>query len=180
MYTLIKHQFIVLLCLWGFTYAQNSLPVSPDYFDISQMNEKLTEALNIYRAKKNISPLLPNIELSSAACTHSNEMMRLNFFSHINNRNKSLKTFENRAQNSGYNNYIYLGENIYYSKQYFDSKFTIDDLVDETIRKLAASAIHNKNMLNSRYQEAGVCVAVKISSDKTYYEFYVTQMFGAR
>lgn len=107
-------------------------------------------------------------------------MIRLNFFSHINNRNKSLKTFESRAQKSGYDNYSYLGENIYYSKQYFDSNLTIDDLVKEIIENLAASAVHNKTMLNKLYQETGVCVAVKISSDNTYYDLYVTQMFGAR
>lgn len=180
MYTLLKYQFIVSISLFGFTYTQNSQPVSLNYFDISQMNEKLIQALNFYRVQKSISPLSPNKELSNASCIHSNEMVRLNFFSHINNRNKGLKTFESRAQKSGYDNYSYLGENIYYSKQYFDSKFTIDNLVDESIRKLAASATHNNTMLSTLYQETGVCVAVKISSDKKYYEFYVTQMFGSR
>lgn len=145
-----------------------------------KINERIFELLNQYRILNGKNTLAKNNKLANGACLHSSEMVKHNFFSHTNTNNKTLKTFEDRAELAGYTNNILLGENIYYSKYYFDEALTIDDIANEVIIDLANSASHNKIMLESGFKEVGICLLIKISSKDDSYECYVTQMFGVR
>lgn len=151
-----------------------------DMLDSEILVSRIYDLLNMYRIQNGVGKLNTNKKLENGACLHSSEMVKYNFFSHTNSKNKTLRTFEGRASAAGYTNHKGLGENIYYSKFFFDDTITLDDIAIEVIEELASSASHNKIMLERRFEEIGVCVVFKFSSKDDSYECYVTQMFGVR
>jgi uncharacterized protein YkwD len=144
------------------------------------LNNRIIELVNEYRISKGLNTLIKNDELEKGACLHSSEMIKYNFFSHTNKQNKALKTFEDRAEKGGYKNNKGLGENIFYSKYYFDESISLEDIAQEAMTDLANSPSHNRIMLESRFKDVGVCVVFKISTKDNSYTCYLTQMFGVR
>jgi uncharacterized protein YkwD len=173
---------IVIFCLVisGISSAQSSIFSKENLPDETILGQKAMEALNDYRKKKNKTVLKPNEALQEAACIHSKQMAAYNFFSHINNKTNKYRTLENRTDAAGYRNFKYLGENIFFGTYSFDLQLTYDDLVKDAMKTLIQSPTHNKNMLESRITEAGICVKAVLAKDKKSFDLYLTQVFGSR
>ena len=117
-----------------------------------------------------------NSELYASAYEHSYDLATSNTFSHYgsgttsdvtgsNNEEKSY--FIDRIEANGYSNYTIIGENI------AGGHTTIEDAVEAWI----ASPAHCTNLMNSKFTEVGVAIAVDESSD---YGIYWTQNFGSK
>jgi len=133
---------------------------------------------NRYRSKKGKNNLQDNDLLRKASCIHSEQMKQHNFFSHINNKNKKYRTAEDRANEAGYK-FSFLAENIFYGSYSFQAEHTYQYLIDDILKTFYESPPHNKNLLDNRVTQSGICAVVKINSSKNSYQIYLTHLLGS-
>ena len=117
-----------------------------------------------------------NSELYDSAYEHSYDLATSNTFSHygsgtasdVTGSNNSEKSyFIDRIEANGYTNYKVIGENI------AGGQTSIESAVEAWI----TSPAHCANLMNSKFTEVGVAVAVDGNSE---YGIYWTQSFGAK
>ena len=117
-----------------------------------------------------------NNELYASAYEHSYDLATSNTFSHYgsgtlsdttgsNNGKKSY--FIDRIEANGYSNYRIIGENIAGGHT----------TIKATVNAWITSPAHCANLMNSKFTEVGVAVAVDESSE---YGIYWTQNFGSK
>lgn len=118
--------------------------------------------LNQQRASKGLSALVWNDDVARIARMHSENMAKYKFFSHTGLDGTMVN---DRADKCGVHRWKAIGENIAYNRGY-------DKPADFAVERWMLSTGHRENILNDRWQESAVGVAV--GADGSY---YFTQVF---
>ncbi len=140
-------------------------------FDIPTINqisefERITFALiNQKRQERGLQPLMWSEELAKIARMHSENMAKFDFFGH---RGLDGKMVNDRADSLGLTKWTAMGENIAFNRGY-------QNPLECAVEKWMESVGHRENLLNSRWKESGIGIAVTNSGT-----FYFTQVFLKR
>ena len=128
--------------------------------------EKMTFALiNQKRAEEGLEPLTWNDEVARIARLHSDNMVKFKFFSH---KGMDGKNVDGRADSIGLTRWTAMGENIAYNRGF-------QNPVKTAVEKWLLSPSHRENLLNSRWTESAIGIAV--TDEGTY---FFTQVFLKR
>lgn len=131
----------------------------------SQLEHQAFDVLNLKRAEKGLPALAWSEDMAKVARSHSQEMAQFKFFSHAG-RNGSM--VDDRADILGFKKWKAIGENIAYNRGY-------EKPAEFACERWMQSISHRENILNPRWKEAGIGVA--ITADGTY---YFTEVFIVR
>jgi uncharacterized protein YkwD len=123
------------------------------------------DLLNDLRLEKGLSRLQWSDEVAAIARAHSEDMARVNFFSH---RGADGSMVDDRAERFGLKTWRAIGENIAYLRGFADPARI-------AVEKWLESTSHRHNALDPQWRESAIGVAVGI--DGTY---FFTQVFLAR
>ncbi len=129
------------------------------------LEHKAFDLLNEKRIANGLTPLKWNEEMAKIARYHSENMARGNYFSHTEADGSMVN---NRADLFGISNWKSIGENIAFNRGFSKP-------ADSACEQWMQSPAHRENILDQRWKEAGIGVA--IASDGTY---YFTQVFILR
>ena len=121
--------------------------------------------LNAQRAAKNLPALEWDEDVAKIARMHSESMAKYKFFSHTGLDGTMVN---DRADLCGVSRWKAIGENIAFNRGY-------DKPADFAVERWMQSVSHRENILNNRWKESAVGVA--IADDGSY---YFTQVFLAR
>ncbi|HSK73011.1 MAG TPA: CAP domain-containing protein [Pyrinomonadaceae bacterium] len=147
------------------TEQPNSLPSIKKPVTTFDLERKAFELLNRQRAENNLSPLVWSDDVAKIARVHSENMAKHKFFSH---QGLDGTMVNDRADSLGISKWRSIGENIAYNLGY-------QNPVEFAVERWMSSPSHRGNILNNRWQESAVGVA--ISKDGAY---YFTQVFLLR
>lgn len=125
--------------------------------------EKIVQLTNQVRAKNGLPALTAVTTLNSVATEHSQEMLELDYFSHMS---PVAGKVGDRLKRAGVR-WTACAENIYRSEGY-----PLDEVAAETVDAWVRSPGHYKNMLGTNYTHIGVGVVYKND------EAVVTQVFA--
>ena len=125
---------------------------------------RVLELTNVQRAKAGLPPLSFEERLNSSARWKAADMAKRNYFDHADGRGRD---FIDRANDFGYRDWHYLGENIAAGQS----------SPEEVVAEWMASPGHRKNILKREYREIGIAYATEPHSE---YGRYWVQEFGAR
>lgn len=134
-------------------------------FSSIDLEKQAFALLNQQRAEKGLPPLVWNDDIARVARMHSENMAKYKFFSHTGLDGSMVN---DRADKCGVSKWRAIGENIAYNRGY-------DKPADFAVERWMQSVPHRENILNDRWQESAVGVA--ISNDGSY---YFTQVFLVR
>lgn len=123
------------------------------------------ELLNAQRAAKNLPALQWDEDVAKIARMHSENMAKYKFFSHTGLDGTMVN---DRADLCGVSRWKAIGENIAFNRGY-------DKPADFAVERWMKSVSHRDNILNDRWKQSAVGVAV--ADDGSY---YFTQVFLAR
>ncbi len=126
--------------------------------------EKVLELTNKEREKAGLRPLALEQKLSSSASWKASDMADRDYFDHADGNGKD---FVDRAEQFGYSDWTYLGENIAAGQA----------TPEEVVQEWMASPGHRKNILKPQYREIGIGFT---SEGHGAYKSYWVQEFGAR
>jgi uncharacterized protein YkwD len=121
--------------------------------------------LNQKRAENNLKPLEWSEEVAKIARNHSQNMAKYKFFNH---RGVDGLMVDERADAFGIGKWRAIGENIAFNQGY-------QNPVEFAVQRWMMSPTHRDNILNNRWQESAVGVAVGDNG-----AFYFTQVFLLR
>ncbi len=143
---------------------------SSDYFDFAvnsnfKLEREAFELINQQRAKLNLKSLTWSDEVAKIARTHSENMANFNFFSHSDLNGLRV---DDRADIFGVRKWRAIGENIAYNRGY-------ENPAEFAVERWMKSVSHRENLLNSRWKESGIGIAV--TKNGTY---YFTEVFLLR
>jgi uncharacterized protein YkwD len=130
-----------------------------------KLEEEVFKILNQKRIEKGLEPLRWNEDLARIARSHSENMAKFRFFSHVD---MNKHTVAGRVKSFGIKDWKAIGENIGFARN-------LDSPAISLCEMWMKSETHRKNILDSRYDETGIGVA--IAEDGTY---YFTQIFMRR
>jgi len=143
---------LITFVLFGATIQVAYSETSEEFYMLSLINKE--------RQAQGLPTLSMNSALSSAAKSHSQDMINRSYFNHIN---PDGLTPSDRARNSGYN-FIALGENICGNPS-----------IDAGHTSLMNSIAHRNNILNPSFKEVGIGIV-----DGGPYGKMITQLFGTQ
>ncbi len=144
--------------------------------DLSAVERKVHELVNIERQKNGLMPLNWDNELSKIARKHSQDMLKNNFFAHINlngqdptERGKLAGYYCHKDYGSYYTEGI--AENIAYDWTYGMIWYTdgvetsrewrsSDEIAENAVNGWMNSPGHRKNILTSTYDKEGIGIAI--------------------
>lgn len=129
---------------------------------LAALEKQAFELLNRIRAAIGLEPLRWNDDLARVARIHSENMARYEFFSHTGLDGSLVN---NRADALGIKHWHSIGENIAFIRGFSNP-------VEAACEKWMLSPSHKENILDKRWKEAGIGVA--IAADGTY---FFTQVF---
>jgi uncharacterized protein YkwD len=135
---------------------------APTVFDLERLAFQL---INEKRAEQGLEALEWNEDIARMARLHSNDMAQNKFFSHSGNDGSMV---DDRADRSGIKRWRAIGENIAYNRGYKNP-------CEFAVEKWMLSPSHKKNLLDTRWKESAIGVAV--AADGSY---YFTQVFLLR
>ena len=121
--------------------------------------------LNSQRAAKSLPALVWNDDIARIARMHSENMAKYKFFSHTGLDGKMVN---DRADLFGVSRWKAIGENIAYNRGY-------EKPADFAVERWMQSSSHRENILNDRWKESAVGVAISNEG-----AFYFTQVFLVR
>lgn len=132
---------------------------------ISKTEIQVFELINEKRKENGLPAIEWSEDMAKIARLHSENMAKFNFFSHT-----GLDGFmvNDRADALGISNWKAIGENIAYNRGY-------QNPAEFACERWMMSSTHRENILNRRWKQSGIGVAV--TSDGTY---YFTQVFVLR
>jgi len=130
-----------------------------------QLEKKAFNLINQKRTEKGLSRLIWSKRMAELAREHSENMARHSFFSHTGLNGRRI---DRRANDFGLTNWRSIGENIAYNKGFSKP-------AEFAVERWMISDGHRRNLLNSRWKESGVGIAV--TEDGTY---FFTQIFMVR
>jgi uncharacterized protein YkwD len=132
---------------------------------VSELEKLAFELINKERAAKGLDALVWKDDLASVARLHSQNMADGNFFNH---RGQDGSMVNDRANSLGIKRWQAIGENIAFNQGYENpAEFAVECWME--------SVSHRENLLNKRWQETGIGIAV--ASNGAY---YFTQIFLER
>ena len=131
----------------------------------NQIEKRAFELTNAARERTGLPPLVWASELRAMARAHSENMVRLGFFSHVTPDGSRMT---DRARAAGVQHFRALGENIAYNQGY-------DDPGGFAVENWMLSPGHRANILNPEFQESAI--GVFVAADGTV---YLTQEFIRR
>jgi uncharacterized protein YkwD len=146
---------------------------------VSDLEHKIYELINSERQARNLKKLVFDERLSNIARAHSQDMVKRDFFNHINPDGRGPR---DRLRLAGYKCPKGVGENIFQNNLY--SRVTtsgnrksydwnsLDQIADTTVKGWMHSSGHRQNILQRSYVMTGVGVA--IAGDG---QVYITQLF---
>lgn len=120
------------------------------------------DEINEQRMAIGLQPLIWSDEAAKVARMHSENMANFKFFSH---EGLDGRLVNDRADAMGMNKWRAIGENIAYNRGY---KNPIEFAVESWMK----SNGHRENILNGRWKEAGIGIAITAEGD-----YYFTQVF---
>jgi uncharacterized protein YkwD len=139
--------------------------VAPAFGEASEIERRAFEMTNTARLQNGLAPLTWDPELCRMARIHSENMVRLGFFSHETPDGLHLK---DRAYAAGIPHFRVLGENIAYNQGYADpGAFAVE--------RWMISPGHRANILSSEYEQGAI--GSFVTADGTV---YLTQEFIKR
>jgi len=141
------------------------MPTGSSPVTLSDLERRLIDRTNYYRAQNHCAPLAPSPPLAAAARAHSAEMAQNNYFDHPGLDGSTPIT---RAQRAGYPS-AYVGENL--AAGYAQP----EQVVDEWMSEQPPNDGHRQNVINCLYTEIGVGYAEKTG---TNFRYYWTQDLG--
>jgi uncharacterized protein YkwD len=125
---------------------------------------KVLELTNKERAKAGLGPLVLADRLCNSAEWKAEDMADRNYFDHADG---SGKDFVDRAEQYGYGDWTFLGENIAAGQR----------TPEEVVAEWMASPGHRKNILKPQFKEIGLGYA---DDSHSSYKRYWVQEFGTR
>lgn len=131
-------------------------------FASNELEKQSFAMLNSLRLEKGLPALVWNEDVARIARMHSENMAKYKFFSHTGLDGSMVN---DRADSCGVSKWRAIGENIAYNRGY-------DKPADFAVERWMQSVGHRENILNDRWKESAVGVA--ISNDGSY---YFTQVF---
>ncbi len=134
-------------------------------FSTLDLERQAFNLLNSKRAAKSLPPLEWNDDVARIARMHSENMAKYKFFSHTGIDGLMVN---DRADLCGLSRWKAIGENIAYNRGY-------EKPVEFAVERWMQSTSHRENILNNRWKESAVGVAV--ANDGS---FYFTQVFLVR
>jgi Uncharacterized protein with SCP/PR1 domains len=140
--------------------AENENKVSTVEFE-----RRIVELINRKRIENGLQPLIWNEDVARVARVHSQNMARFKFFSHVGLDGLAV---DERADTLGVRKWRAIGENIAYNRGF-------ENPCEFAFEGWMKSQPHRQNLLNTRWKETGVGIAV--AQDGTY---YFTQVFLVR
>lgn len=182
-----------------------ALPSVNQAVDPQEPNAELLEAAvffasNQYRKSKRRKPLTFDRVLQASARVHSSSMMQLNFFSHINKKERKLRTPYDRVKEAGGHTFTSVGENLIEACLYQLGRkgayqlragklvdkdgnplplFTYRALAQDIVARWAKSKGHRENLLEN-YDFMG-CGMSGVRTEKDGLKIvYITQNFGSK
>jgi uncharacterized protein YkwD len=144
---------------------KNSVEATKKPITTFDFERKAFDLLNRQRAENNLPPLIWSDDVAKIARIHSENMAKYKFFSH---QGMDGTMVNDRADSLGISKWSSIGENIAYNLGY-------QNPVEFAVERWMSSPSHRGNILNNRWQESAVGVA--ISKDGAY---YFTQVFILR
>lgn len=129
---------------------------------INELERKAFEITNQKRKENGLPPIVWSEDMAKVARLHSESMARYKYFSHAGLDGSMVN---DRADSLGFSNWRAIGENIAYNRGY-------ENPVEFACQRWMQSQSHRENILNPRWKEAGIGVA--ITEEGTY---YFTQVF---
>ena len=164
--------------------------------DIRQINEAIFYLTNQERIKQRIRPLLLDLSLERAATLHSTNMVKGNFFNHLELSNKGLRTPHDRIIHCG-GNFLMSGENIAkgpcmgfvdeikvkipfvgsFIQGSIPKKITPMEFAQKTVEGWMDSKGHKANILCGSFKFLGVGTAICTAHKEVDYGL-CTQNFG--
>lgn len=140
-------------------------PVKLTADQIFDLEKQAFALINQKRAEIGLEPLAWSDEVAKIARLHSENMVKFNFFSH---KGIDGKMVDGRADSLGVTKWTAMGENIAYNRGY-------QNPIETAVEKWLLSPSHRDNLLNSRWRESAIGIAV--TNDGTY---FFTQVFLKR
>lgn len=141
--------------------SPNVLPAKKALTNYS-FERRAFDEINDQRTAIGLQPLIWSDEAARVARVHSENMANFKFFSH---EGLDGKMVNDRADAFGVNKWKAIGENIAYNRGY---KNPIEFAVECWMK----STGHRENILNGRWKEAGIGIAITAEGD-----YYFTQVF---
>lgn len=132
---------------------------------ITQLERQAFDILNQKRIENGLQPVVWSEDMAKIARLHSENMAKFKFFSHTGHDGSMVN---DRADLLGFSKWKAIGENIAYNRGF-------DKPAEFASKRWMLSPMHRENILNPRWKESGVGVA--ITADGTY---YFTQVFILR
>lgn len=130
-----------------------------------RLEREVFDLINVQRAKVGLSSLQWNDDVARMARLHSENMANFSFFSHTDLNGLMVN---DRADALGINKWRAIGENIAYNRGY-------ENPAQSAVQRWMQSSAHRENLLNNRWRESGIGIAV--TEDGTY---YFTEVFLLR
>jgi uncharacterized protein YkwD len=159
---------IPLFCLLMSCCLLASRGIQASSYDrVHALERRVVELTNEVRARHGLRPLRPDAVLWRAARAHSDEMLRLNYFSHYS-PDPGQRTVSERAAAAGCPD-LEVGENLAFYEGY-----NLENAAQRVVNDWMASPGHRANLLRPGYTS----IAVALVSDGR--RIYATQVFAAR
>jgi uncharacterized protein YkwD len=132
--------------------------------DLERVRAELLTRINAERRRSGRQPLTLNSRLDAAAQRHAEDMLSRSFFAH---RGPDGKTVRERARGAGYD-WTAVGENLAEGQ----------DSVKEAVEGWMRSSGHRENILDRRFNETGVGLALGRDPTTGEYRILWVQTFG--
>jgi len=152
--------------------------VDPVNYDFDLMNAAVFFAVNKYRASHGVAALKFEPRLRDAATIHSYQMVKKNFFDHMNYADAKLKGPDTRMLLCGYKGQK-LAENL--ARGYADrgKPLTYTQLADKAVMELSRSKEHNRHLIDPDLEKLGCgLIFESTSTPEGVIYFRLTQDFG--
>ena len=130
-----------------------------------KLEKKVFDLINEQRAENGLSELDWSDEVAEIARLHSENMANFSFFSHTDLDGLMVN---DRADLLGIKKWRAIGENIAFNHGYKNP-------AESAVQRWMQSPTHRENLLNNRWRESGIGIAV--TEDGTY---YFTEVFLLR
>ena len=143
----------------------DSNAISPSLAEANSIERRAFEQTNAARVKRGLPPFVWDSALCRMARTHSEQMSRRGFFSHVTPEGSRLK---DRVRSVGILHFTVVGENIAYNLGY-------DDPGGFAVENWMRSPAHRANILDPGFQS--MAVGSFVAADGSV---YLTQTFIAR
>lgn len=132
---------------------------------INQLERKAFDIINEKRKENGLQPVVWSEDMAKVARLHSENMAKFKFFSHAGLDGSMVS---DRADSLGFSRWKAIGENIAYNRGY-------ENPVEFACQRWMQSQSHRENILNPRWKEAGLGMA--ITAEGVY---YFTEVFVLR